>query len=134
MLNPFEQFSPYQVHLFVDFKLNGCSNTNFSMSLAFIIMLIFVVFTYTSGFTASGLNGLVLRAVENVKAIVQTNLHTARNQYFPPLMYLFFTILLANAMGMTPFSITLTSSLVFTTFLALTYYLGANITGVARNE
>jgi len=64
--------------------------------------------------------------------MVSENLYIGKQQYFTALFYLFFTVFLANMLGMLPFSFTITSSFVVTFFLALTYFLGLNLIAIIR--
>lgn len=65
--------------------------------------------------------------------MVRENLYIAKQQYFTVIFYLFFTLLLANLVGMVPYSFTVTSSFIVTFFLALTHFIGLNHLAVVRN-
>lgn len=67
-----------------------------------------------------------------VRSVVSENLYIKKQQYFTVLFYLFFIVLLANLLGMLPFSFTITSSFVVTFFLAMTHFLGLNLIAVVR--
>jgi ATP synthase subunit 6 len=69
-----------------------------------------------------------------VCSIVRENLYIRKQQYFTVLFYLFGMLLLANLVGLLPFSFTATSSFVVTLFLALTHFLGVNLIGVTRHQ
>lgn len=68
-----------------------------------------------------------------VRSIVRENLYIQKQQYFTVLFYLFNRLLLANLIGLLPFSFTVTSSFVVTLFLALTHFLGVNLIGVTQH-
>lgn len=61
-----------------------------------------------------------------VRSIVQENLYIKKQQFFTVIFYLFFTVLTANMFGLLPYSFTITSSFVFTFFLALMHFIGLN--------
>jgi len=63
-----------------------------------------------------------------VRSMVKENLYIRKQQYFAVLFYLFLTILLANLVGLLPYSFTVTSSFVFTLFLSLGHFVGINLT------
>lgn len=65
--------------------------------------------------------------------MVRENLYIAKQQYFTVIFYLFFTLLLANLVGMVPYSFTVTSSFIVTFFLALAHFIGLNHLAVVRN-
>jgi ATP synthase subunit 6 len=65
--------------------------------------------------------------------MIRENLYIAKQQYFTVIFYLFFTLLLANLVGMVPYSFTVTSSFIVTFFLALAHFIGLNHLAVVRN-
>jgi ATP synthase subunit 6 len=69
-----------------------------------------------------------------VRSMVKENLFIQRQQYFAILFYLFMTILLANLIGLLPYSFTITSSFVFTFFLSLLHFIGVNLIGTTRHR
>lgn len=69
-----------------------------------------------------------------VRSMVKENLYIKKQQYFTVLFYLFSTLLLANLIGLLPFSFTVTSSFVLTFFLALLHFTGVNLIGIVRHQ
>lgn len=69
-----------------------------------------------------------------VRGIVKENLYLRNQQYFIILLYLFFTLLLANLVGMIPFSFTITSSFVVTFFIAATHFVAINHIAAIRHQ
>jgi len=69
-----------------------------------------------------------------VRGVVKENLYIRKHQHFTVLFYLFFTILLANLVGMIPFSFTITSSFVVTFFLAATHFVAINHLAVIKHQ
>jgi ATP synthase subunit 6 len=77
---------------------------------------------------------LIVEINNLVKSIVRSNTSLKRNQYFSLFLFLFCYILLANMVGLIPYSFTPTSSFVITFFLAASYFIGINIISVFKNE
>lgn len=69
-----------------------------------------------------------------VKNIIKSNTSLKRYQYFSTLFFLFLFILIANMLGLIPYSFTITSSFVITFFLALSHFIGINIIGTYKNK
>lgn len=69
-----------------------------------------------------------------VKSIVEENLNIKKQQYFTVILYLFFTILITNLIGLVPFAFTVTSSFGVTFFIALTHFIGVNLIGTTRHR
>jgi ATP synthase subunit 6 len=63
-----------------------------------------------------------------ILALVNDNIKDSRNQYFFPLVFsLFFLLLSLNLIGLIPYSFTLTSHLIVTLSLSLAIFIGINI-------
>jgi len=88
---------------------------------------------YDRNHTVNG--DFVTRAIyQLVRSIVRENLYIRKQQYFTALFYLFNRLLLANLIGLLPFSFTATSSFVVTLFLALTHFVGVNLIGRTQHR
>lgn len=75
-----------------------------------------------------------IRAIyQLVQAMVKENLYIRKQQYFAVLFYLFVTLLLANLIGLIPYSFTVTSSFIFTFFISLMHFVGVNVIGSTRH-
>jgi len=57
-----------------------------------------------------------------------------KQQFFTVLFYLFLTLLVANVVGMIPYSFTITSSFVVTFFLAMTHFVAINHIAAVKHE
>jgi F-type H+-transporting ATPase subunit a len=66
--------------------------------------------------------------------MVKENLYVRKQQYFTVLFYLFLTLLIANMVGMIPYSFTVTSSFIVTFFLAMTHFVAINHVAVVRHQ
>jgi len=76
---------------------------------------------------------LLAEIYDLVKSIVRSNTSLKRNQYFSLFFFLFCYILIANIVGLIPYSFTATSSFVITFFLALSYFIGINIISIFKS-
>jgi F-type H+-transporting ATPase subunit a len=61
-----------------------------------------------------------------VRSIVRENITIFKQYYFSVIFYLFAVLLLANLVGLLPYSFTVTSSFVVTFFIALGYFISVN--------
>lgn len=108
-------------------------------NLTVILVLNVFVFRLLLGciFDRGALNSwefFLLSIYDLVKSIVRSNTSLKRNQYFALFFFLFCYILMANMVGLIPYSFTATSSFVITFFLALSYFIGINILSVFKNK
>jgi F-type H+-transporting ATPase subunit a len=69
-----------------------------------------------------------------VKSILKDNLVITKYSTYSYICIIFFFFLVANAIGMIPYSFTLTSSLIITFYVALMFFGGANILGLIINR
>jgi F-type H+-transporting ATPase subunit a len=65
---------------------------------------------------------------------VRENLYIAKQQYFSVIFYLFFTLLLANLVGMVPYSFTITSSFIVTFFIAMMHFIAINHLAAVKHQ
>jgi F-type H+-transporting ATPase subunit a len=127
-LDPLEQFEVLAL------PLVGAGLTNLALLTAFNSALMFFWFT---SFNAQVTNNydFALRVLYHlVRSLVKENLYIKKHQYFTVLFYLFFTILLANLVGMIPYSFTITSSFIVTFFLALAHFVAINFLAVVKHQ
>lgn len=69
-----------------------------------------------------------------VRGMAKENIYMRSQQYFSILFFLFVTLLLANLVGLLPYSFTITSSFVVTFFIALTHFAGINLIAIHRHR
>lgn len=69
-----------------------------------------------------------------VRSMVRENLYVRKQQYFTVLFYLFFTLLIANMVGMIPYSFTITSSFIVTFFIAMMHFIAINHLAVVKHQ
>jgi len=95
-----------------------------------LIMLIFALFNLNQ---SNNYDFGLSSAYSLIVAVVRENLFIKKQQYFTVIFYLFLTLLLANLIGLLPYSFTVTSSFIFTLFLSLIHFLAINGIGVYRH-
>jgi F-type H+-transporting ATPase subunit a len=121
--DPLEQFDVLSVFGAVHF-----TNLALILTLNLVLMAIFL-----GAFSVNGRSAYdyILRSLyQLVRSMVKENIYIRKQQYFAVLFYLFMTLLLANMIGLLPYSFTVTSSFVVTFFIALTYFMGINLIAV----
>lgn len=127
-LDPLEQFDVLALPII------GGGLTNLSLLLALNIVIMLAWF---SAYNVQVTNNydFVLRALYMlVRSMVRENLYVRKQQYFTVLFYLFFTLLIANLVGMVPYSFTITSSFVVTFFIAMTHFVAINHLAVVKHQ
>jgi F-type H+-transporting ATPase subunit a len=125
--DPLEQFDVLAL------PIVGGGLTNLSLLLTLNVLVMGVWFSSYSIQIRNNYD-FTLRALYTlVRSVVRENLYVAKQQYFTVLFYLFFTLLLANLVGMIPYSFTITSSFIVTFFLALTYFIALNHLAVVKH-
>lgn len=125
--DPLEQFDVLAL------PVVGGGLTNLSLLLALNVLIMSIWFA-SYNIQVSNNYDFSLRALYFlVRSMVRENLYIAKQQYFTVLFYLFFILLLANLVGMVPYSFTITSSFIVTFFLALTHFLAINHLAVVKH-
>lgn len=130
-MDPLEQFDV----LAVSFPIVG--NIGFTNLALLLALNVAVMASWFASFSAQITSNydFALRALYSlVRSIVKENLYIRKQQYFTVLFYLFFTILLANLVGMIPFSFTITSSFVVTFFLAMMHFVAINHLAAVKHK
>jgi F-type H+-transporting ATPase subunit a len=129
MQDPLEQFASLRFSI-----TDGDTAFNtvglFLLANTVLMGLLFAAFNPT---TKNSYDFLLRNMYLLVRSIVKENLYVSNQAYFAPIFYLFMTILLANVVGLLPFSFTVTSSFVVTFFLSLLHFMGVNFIGVFRH-
>jgi F-type H+-transporting ATPase subunit a len=128
-LDPLEQFDVLRLPLL------GCLGlTNLSLLLFVNIVVMAVWFTAFAPYISNNYDFALRALYQLVRGVVKENLYVRKQQQFTVLFYLFFTLLLANLVGMIPFSFTITSSFVVTFFLAAAHFIGINHLAVVKHQ
>jgi F-type H+-transporting ATPase subunit a len=125
--DPLEQFDVLALPLI------GGGLTNLSLLLVLNVLIMSIWFSNYSAQVATNYDFSLRAIYQLVRSMVRENLYIAKQQYFTILFYLFFTLLLANLVGMVPYSFTITSSFIVTFFLALTHFVGLNHIAIVKH-
>lgn len=121
--DPLEQFEIMPLSLFggdLSFNTLGL----FLLANAVLMAGLFAAFNFRVN---NNYDYILYSLYQLVRSMVKENLYIQRQQYFAVLFYLFMTILLANLIGLLPYSFTVTSSFIFTFFISLLHFVGVNV-------
>jgi ATP synthase subunit 6 len=126
-LDPLEQFDVLTVPLL------GGGVTNLSLLLGLNILIMAVWFSSYNVQVTNNYDFTLRSLYQLVRSMVRENLYIRKQQYFSVLFYLFFTLLIANLVGMIPYSFTVTSSFIVTFFIAMTHFVAINHVAVVKH-
>ena len=103
-----------------------------------IAFAILHAWTYRSGVKGRLLGLIPIFSVNCYKFVLntaKTNITSfVRYSFFPVLFFCFYSILFCNLLGLIPYTITLTSYFIFSSFFATAVYCGVNIIGIILNR
>lgn len=129
-LDPLEQFEVMPLAIF-----GACASFNtiglFLLANIALMSILFAAFNFNIG---NNYDYALYNLYQLVRSMVKENLYIQKQQYFAVLFYLFATILLANLIGLLPYSFTVTSSFVFTFFISLLHFVGVNVLCVSTHK
>nr|YP_004062190.1 ATP synthase F0 subunit 6 [Gracilariopsis andersonii]ADR03206.1 ATP synthase F0 subunit 6 [Gracilariopsis andersonii]APC24911.1 ATP synthase F0 subunit a [Gracilariopsis andersonii] len=130
--SPLEQFEIVTLVPLTFFGLNiSVTNSVLFMIFAFLIAIFWISLSFYKNSVIPNNWQLVKEMVYNVTAsIVQDNLGSKGEFYFPFVFTLHLFLLFCNLIGMVPYSFTVTSHITFTFGLALSIFIGINIIGI----
>ena len=117
-------------------QLQAFSFTNASlfMVLSVICAVLLMVYGMRQRELVPGrLQSVAELSYEFVANMVRENVGPNGRQYFPFIFTLFIFVLMANMLGMVPYSFTVTSHIIVTFALAITVFLGVTVVAIARN-
>lgn len=129
-IDPLEQFDVLSLSL----PLLGGGLTNLALLLGLNILLMAAWFSSYNVQVSNNYDFALRVLYQLVRSMVKENLYIRKQQYFSVLFYLFFTLLIANLVGMIPYSFTITSSFVVTFFLAMTHFVAINHLAVVKHQ
>jgi ATP synthase subunit 6 len=127
-LDPLEQFDVLALPVI------GGGLTNLSLLLALNILLMSAWFTSYNVQVVNNYDFALRSLYMLVRSMVRENLYVRKQQYFTVLFYLFFTLLIANLVGLVPYSFTITSSFIVTFFIAMTHFVAINHLAVVKHQ
>nr|YP_008994200.1 ATP synthase F0 subunit 6 [Gracilariopsis chorda]AEX37493.1 ATP synthase F0 subunit 6 [Gracilariopsis lemaneiformis]AGO19252.1 ATP synthase F0 subunit 6 [Gracilariopsis chorda]ATG87360.1 ATP synthase F0 subunit 6 [Gracilaria chouae] len=130
--SPLEQFEIVTLIPLTFFGLNiSVTNSVLFMIFAFLVAIFWISLSFYKNSVIPNNWQLLKEMVYNVTAsIVQDNLGSKGEFYFPFIFTLHLFLLFCNLIGMIPYSFTVTSHITFTFGLALSIFLGINIIGI----
>lgn len=126
--DPLEQFDVLALPIL------GSGLTNLSLLLALNILIMSAWFTSYSIQVTNNYDFVLRSLYMLVRSMARENLYVRKQQYFTVLFYLFFTLLIANLVGMVPYSFTITSSFVVTFFIAMMHFVAINHLAVVKHQ
>nr|YP_010248552.1 ATP synthase F0 subunit a [Pneumocystis oryctolagi]QTK22316.1 ATP synthase F0 subunit a [Pneumocystis oryctolagi] len=133
--SPLDQF---EIHSLISLELPFLGYTSLdltNMGIYFLILLLTLFFfnyfiTRNNKVLSNGWNLGVESLYMTVLNTVQNQIGSAGLKYFPFIYSLFIFILLANFIGMIPYSFAVTSHLIFTVALSMTILIGVTLLGI----
>nr|YP_010199555.1 ATP synthase F0 subunit a [Crassiphycus birdiae]YP_010199655.1 ATP synthase F0 subunit a [Crassiphycus corneus]YP_010199680.1 ATP synthase F0 subunit a [Crassiphycus crassissimus]YP_010199880.1 ATP synthase F0 subunit a [Crassiphycus usneoides]UAD89413.1 ATP synthase F0 subunit a [Crassiphycus birdiae]UAD89563.1 ATP synthase F0 subunit a [Crassiphycus corneus]UAD89588.1 ATP synthase F0 subunit a [Crassiphycus crassissimus]UAD89888.1 ATP synthase F0 subunit a [Crassiphycus usneoides] len=132
LASPLEQFEIVTLVPLTFFGLNiSITNSVLFMLFAFLIAILWISLSFYENTVIPNNWQLLSELVYNVTSnIVQDNLGSKGESYFPFIFTLHLFLLFSNLIGMIPYSFTVTSHITFTFGLALSIFIGINIIGI----
>ena len=132
--DPLEQFDVIQLFPSISYALTNLTLILFLNLLIFGFLIYATIYPNQSHSTSPSVVGDLVRNIYEMLAnLAESNIRLSKQVYFPILFYIFLLILISNLLGMIPFSYTVTSSFVFTFYLALALFTGINLIGIYQH-
>ena len=132
--DPLEQFDVIQLFPSISYALTNLTVILLLNIILFGFLLYATIYpNQTHSTSPSVLADLVRNVYEMLANLAESNIRLSKQVYFPLLFYIFMLIIVSNLVGMIPFSYTVTSSFIFTFYLALALFIGINLIGVYQH-
>jgi ATP synthase subunit 6 len=130
--SPLEQFEIVTIVPLNFFGWNfSITNSSLFLVLSCLLLLLSLSFSfYRSSLIPNRWQSLKETLYELTSSMVQENLGTKGEYYFPFIFVLHLMLLTCNLIGMVPYTFTVTSHIAFTFGLALSIFIGINIIGI----
>ena len=136
MINsPLEQFSVISLFTLQLGNIN-ISFTNVALFMVITLILLILVFSFSTKNATIAPNAwqtIIEQLYEFVMTMVQEQIGTKAQKYFPYIFTLFIFILSCNALGLIPYTCTVTSHIIVTLGLASATFIGINIIGLRKH-
>jgi len=134
-LHPLEQF---KIEPLIPLHIGGLdvSYTNAALFMTIIVVLVtalLVLGTKRGALVPGRWQSIGEMSYEFVADMVDTNSGHGAEPYFPFIFTLFMFVLFANALGLIPYSYTVTSQIIVTFALAIFIFMGVTIVGFAKH-
>jgi ATP synthase subunit 6 len=134
--SPLEQFD---IISYIPLYLPGSvdiSFTNSSLYLFLACAIMFFIFNVTlkaAMLVPNRWQTLLEKLYEFVYDLINQNIGSEGEKYFPFIFFLFTFLLFCNVLGMIPYSFTVTSHIILTFFLSLSIFLGVTFLGLYKH-
>ena len=133
---PIDPMHQFQIKRLVPMEIGGydVSFTNASLWMVIIVCVVSLVLLMGSTRIVPGrLQSIGELAYEFIANMMRDILGDAGRAYFPAIFTLFMFVLVANMLGMVPYSFTVTSHIIVTFGLALAIFIGATVLGFIKH-
>jgi len=134
--NPMSQFEVYSIGPKIQIGSFDLSFTNSSLFMVLtvsVISLFFVAATQKKSLVPNKMQLIAEMAFEFVSKMISETAGKDARPYFPFILSLFLFVLVANLLGMLPYSFTVTSHIIVTFALAFFIFVGVTLVGFARH-
>ena len=143
MANPehgggFDPMHQFQIHRIVDMNLFGVdvsfTNSALMMVIAVALITLFTIGSMSRRAIVPGrMQSLAELSYEFVANMVRDTVGSGGQKYFPFIFSLFMFVLMANMLGMIPYSFTITSHIIITFALAIVIFIGVTAIGFIKH-
>jgi F-type H+-transporting ATPase subunit a len=134
--NPMSQFEVYSIGPKIQIGSFDLSFTNSSLFMVLtvaVISLFFIAATQKKSLVPNKMQLIAEMAFEFVSKMISETAGKDARPYFPFILCLFLFVLVANLLGMLPYSFTVTSHIIVTFALAFFIFIGVTIVGFAKH-
>ncbi|AEA81172.1 ATP synthase A chain [Candidatus Pelagibacter sp. IMCC9063] len=134
--NPMSQFEVYSIGPKIQIGSFDLSFTNSSLFMVLtvtVISLFFIVATQKKSLVPNKMQLIAEIAFEFVSKMISETAGKDARPYFPFILSLFLFVLVANLLGMLPYSFTVTSHIIVTFALAFFIFIGVTVVGFAKH-
>ena len=134
--NPMSQFEVYSIGPKIQIGSFDLSFTNSSLFMVLtvtVISLFFIVATQKKSLVPNKMQLIAEMAFEFVSKMISETAGKDARPYFPFILSLFLFVLVANLLGMLPYSFSVTSHIIVTFALAFFIFIGVTVVGFAKH-
>ena len=134
--NPMSQFEVHSIGPKIqigNFDLSFTNSSLFMVLTVSIISLFFIGATQKKSLVPDKIQLIAEMAYEFVSKMISETAGKDARPYFPFILSLFLFVLVANLLGMLPYSFTVTSHIIVTFALAIFIFIGVTIVGFAKH-
>jgi F-type H+-transporting ATPase subunit a len=134
--NPMSQFEVYSIGPKIQIGSFDLSFTNSSLFMVLtvsVISLFFIAATQKKSLVPNKMQLIAEMAFEFVSKMISETAGKDARPYFPFILSLFLFVLVANLLGMLPYSFTVTSHIIVTFALAFFIFVGVTLVGFAKH-